>query len=167
MILQGRGSHYLTTLPAMYPGSLPLLKGWSLSRGLLFVCFVSMLSPDEPRRECHSLGLIQFFLQADPHKHSCHCRQRCLHLDRISSCYLSVICIEAYVVFPCQPPKTVLSLLGSTDLLKGCPDYCIHYDVKQCRGNRVSLRHPSPRAEGSPIVLPLLCNHPLSVPIPL
>ena len=113
-----------------------------------------MFYPDEPWREYISLGLIQVCLQDESLKNSYHFCQRCLHPDRISIFYLSVIGVEAYVLFPCQPPKIVLSLLRSTDLRNGRPVYCIHYDIKQCRGYRVSLPHPYTPAEWSPVVLP-------------
>ena len=154
MMSRGIGSYCLTTLLATYPGSLPFQKSWSLPCGSSFVRFSSLFSLDEPRRSYHSLSLIQVCLQADPLKNSYRCCQRCLLPDRISPFYSSVVCIEAYVVFPFRTTETVLSLLGSTDLLKGRPDYCIHYDNKQCWGNRVSLSQPSPCAEGSPILLP-------------
>ena len=130
IMLQGRGSRRLTTLLATYPGSLYFPKSWSLPCGSSFVRFGSLLSPYEPQRAYHSLGIIQVRLQAEPLKNSYHCRQRCLNPDWISPCYSSVICIEAYVVFPRRPPETVLILLGSIDLLKGRPDYCIDYDIK-------------------------------------
>ena len=154
MMLQGRGIHFLITLLVMYPGSLPFPKGWSLPCGLSFVRFISLLSLDELRRLYNSLGLIQVCLQAKPLKHYYHFCQRCLHPDRILHCYPPVICIESYFVFPRRPPETVLSLLGSTDILKYLPDYCIHYDIKHCWLNWVSLHKPSPLAEGSPIVIP-------------
>ena len=154
MMLQRRGIHCLTTLLATYPGSLPFPKGWSLPCSSSFVRFISLFYPDEPRSEYHSLGLIQVCLKSYPIKNSYHCRQRYLHSDRISPYYPYVIFIEAYFVFPRQPPETVLSLLGYTDILEGLPKYCIHYDIKQCWGNWVSLRHPYPCDEGSPILLP-------------
>ena len=128
MMSKGRGSHCLVTLIANYPSPIPFPK--VVPPMWLVVCTLRLpLSPDEPRRAYHILGLIQVCLQSDPLKHSYHFFQRCMHPDRISPCYPSVICIEACVVFPRRPPKTVLSLLGSTDLLKGCPDYCIHYII--------------------------------------
>ena len=80
-------------------------------------------------------------------------RNDCTHIGsfpdiRPSSAYNHMLCS------PRRQPETVLILLGSTDLLKGRPDYCIHYDIKQCRGNRVFLRQPSPRAEGSTKLIP-------------
>ena len=154
MISQGRGIHCPTTHLATYPGSIPLPKGCSLPCVSPILRLRSLLPPDEPRHAYHRLGIIQVCLQADPLKNSYHCCQRFLNPYHILSCYPSVICVEADVVFPCQPPETVLSLLESTYLLKGCPDYSIHYDIKQCQGYRVSLCHPYQRAEGSPVVLP-------------
>ena len=163
----GRGIHCPTTHLITYPSSLPFLKGWSLPCGSPLVRLSSLFLLDEPWRAYYSLGLIYVYIQANLLKNYYHCFQRYLHPDRNLSCYLSVICVEGDFMFPRRPPKTVMILLGSTDLLKGRPDYCIHYDVKICRGYRLSLRHPSAHAEGLPVVLPLLWNHPLSIPIPL
>ena len=154
MMSQGRCIYFLTTRLANYPGSIPLSGIWSLPCSSALVRLSSLMSPDEPWRKYHSLGLIQVCLQDEPLRHSYHSFQRFLYPDCISPCYPSVICVEADFVFPHRPPKTMLILLGSTDLLKGSPDYCIHYDIKQFQVYRVSLNHLSPRAEGSPVILP-------------
>ena len=60
------GSHCFTALLVNYPGSLPFPKGWSLLCSFSFVRFSYLLSPDEPWRAYHILGLIQVCLQADP-----------------------------------------------------------------------------------------------------
>ena len=162
MMPKVRGSHFSSTHLSTYPSSVPLPKYCSLLCGSPLVRLSSMLPPYEPRRAYHRLGLIQILLQADPLKHTYHCCQRWLHPDRISTCYPSVICVEADVVFPRRQPKIMLRLLGSTDLLKGRLDYCTHSDNKQCQGYQVYLYHPSPRAERAPVVLPWPWNQPQS-----
>ena len=167
MMSQVRGIHCPPTLLACY-SSFPLFpKRGSLPCSSPIVRLNSMLPPNEPWSAYHRLGLTQVCLQADPLKHSYHGRQCCLHLDRILPCYTSVIYLKSYAVFSRRPSEPMLSLLGSTDLLEGRPDHCIHYDIKNRQGYRFSLCHSSLRSEGTSIILPLLWNHPLPVPIPL
>ena len=139
---------------ATYSGSFTLPKGWHLPCSSPLVRLRSLLPLDETQRAYHRLGLTKICIQAYPLKHSYHGRQCCINPDRVSPCYLPIICVKLYVVLSRRPSKPMLSLLGSTYLLKGRPDHCIHYNIKRCRGDRVSLCQPPPRAEGTSIIIP-------------
>ena len=143
IISQRRGGHFTPTHLVTYPGSFPFPKGWSLPCSSPLVCLRSLLPPDEPQHAYHCLGLTQVRLQANPLKHSYHGCQESLYPDWVSPCYPLIIRVKADVVFSLRPYEPMLSFLGSTDFLKGLPDHCIHYDIKNCRDT------------GSPCVTPL------------
>ena len=154
MILQERGRNCPPTFLATYPGSLPFPKGGYPPVDICLYVLTPYCPQMNPGIHIISLVLLRFVCRPILLKIFHHVRQCFLHPDRISPYYPSVICIKSDVVFSRRPSETMLSLLGSTDLPKGRPDYYIHYDIKQFRVYWVYLCQPSPRDEGAPVVLP-------------
>ena len=61
MMSQVIGVHFSPTLLSNYPGSIPFLKGGSLTRSYPLVRLNSLIPPNEPRRAYHCLGITQVF----------------------------------------------------------------------------------------------------------
>ena len=144
MMSHRRVVNFFPTHLATYPGSFPFPKGWYLPCSSPLVRLRTLFPPDEPRSAYHRLGITQIRLQAKPLKHYYHGRKCCMYADRVFPCYSPIICIKSDVVLSYRPSEPMLILMGSTDLLKGRPDHCIHYDIKKSEipGLPVSLLSP-------------------------
>ena len=154
MILQERGRNCPPTFLATYPGSLPFPKGGYPPVDICLYVLTPYCPQMNPGIHIISLVLLRFVYRPILLKIFHHVRQCFLHPDRISPYYPSVICVKSDVVFSRRPSETMLSLLGSTDLLEVRPDHCIHYDIKNRRGYWVPLCHSSTYAEGMSTIFP-------------
>ena len=92
-----------------------LPKGSALTRRLSLVCVLAHLNPYKHGVAGQCLGIPQVFVQSDPLKHPCECRQRILDPYEVSSRDAAIVGIKHDVLLPHRPSQTMVFFLGATD----------------------------------------------------